>query len=326
MTPTRLRPLAFLCVWFGLSTVAFGQFAPTLTTSFDTLDAGVPAVITQEYGFFTDEAPPNTILVEFDAGTLDLSTVAVDDVIGTLTVDLVIDNPIPFLPDIEGQVLGEAVATSVEDDPVDSDGLLTADVSIISIDDVLLDVLLLLGGTDPTGALAFSVSFVDITAGGVSLEAVDTGGLPLDDILLFDVPIVFEFDPIYVHSVTGGELAITTTITSSMDEDAEIDELFALVGGESGFRRGDVDGNGVTAAILDALFLLEWGFTGGAAPPCQAAADADGNGTTAAILDALYLLEWGFTGGDAPPDPGPTDCGPDPDPDGLECTTLPDCL
>ena len=90
------------------------------------------------------------------------------------------------------------------------------------------------------------------------------------------------------------------------------------------FLRGDCDGNGQVFAILDALFLLEFGFIEGTEPPCLAAADTDGNGIVFAILDSLYLLVWAFQGGPEPPDPGPTECGTDPS--GVECFEPPACL
>jgi len=74
------------------------------------------------------------------------------------------------------------------------------------------------------------------------------------------------------------------------------------------FKRGDADNNGSVNALLDANFLLGWGFGGGTAPTCRAQADADGNGGVNALLDANYLLGWGFGGGSAPPAPGTT-CG-----------------
>ena len=77
-----------------------------------------------------------------------------------------------------------------------------------------------------------------------------------------------------------------------------------------------------------ALFLLEWTFNLGATPPCLDASDVDGNDEVSALLDALYLLEWQFLLGDDPPDPGPTECGTDPeaDEDGIGCETpLEDC-
>ncbi len=86
-------------------------------------------------------------------------------------------------------------------------------------------------------------------------------------------------------------------------------------GGGISFLRGDCDGSGSVSALLDALFLLSWQFTGGPAPPCMDAADADGNNSVTALLDALLLLAWQFTGGPAPPSPGTTACGEDNDGD-----------
>ena len=110
--------------------------------------------------------------------------------------------------------------------------------------------------------------------------------------------------------VVGGESLVPTF------DDADV-TLNPLVGVP--FRRGDADGNGLVFAILDALFLLEFGFTGGPAPVCDDAADADDNGQVFAILDALFLLEFGFTGGAFPPDPGTDICGPDPTDDAIDC-------
>ncbi len=90
------------------------------------------------------------------------------------------------------------------------------------------------------------------------------------------------------------------------------------------FRRGDCDGNGAVSALLDALFLLTWGFGSGDDPPCLDAADVDDSGAVSALLDALYLLQWTFTGGDEPPAPGPTTCGPDVPEDDVPCDTSPD--
>ncbi len=90
------------------------------------------------------------------------------------------------------------------------------------------------------------------------------------------------------------------------------------------FLRGDCDGNGVTSALLDALFLLAWQFVSGPAPPCLDAADVDGNNAVSALLDALHLLVWQFSGGPPPVTPGPGTCGADPDADtSLSCATAP---
>ena len=90
------------------------------------------------------------------------------------------------------------------------------------------------------------------------------------------------------------------------------------------FRRGDVDGNGTVAALLDALALLGSFFVADPPPPCLAAADVDGSGDVFALVDSLFLLVYGFTDGPPPPPPGPHDCGPDAQE--VECETEPeDC-
>ena len=76
------------------------------------------------------------------------------------------------------------------------------------------------------------------------------------------------------------------------------------------FIRGDVNNDGATVALIDALALLNFGFNGGAAPPCFAQADINGDRGVVALIDALALLNFGFNGGPPPPPPG-TSCGVD---------------
>ena len=100
--------------------------------------------------------------------------------------------------------------------------------------------------------------------------------------------------------------------------------LYSLSGGGSsesfGFLRGDCNGDGIVSGIPDGLYVLRYGFLEGPAPPCFDAADTNDDGRVSAIPDALYLLRWFFSGGPPPPDPGPVNCGRDPDSsDALEC-------
>ena len=74
------------------------------------------------------------------------------------------------------------------------------------------------------------------------------------------------------------------------------------------FVRGDVNGDGILDPLADAPFLLAYGLTGGATPPCLRAADADGENGVIALIDAIYILNFGFTGGPPPPPPFPA-CG-----------------
>ena len=96
-------------------------------------------------------------------------------------------------------------------------------------------------------------------------------------------------------------------------------EFTVLDTSENEFRRGDADSNGSFFSIIDALFILEWGFGDGAAPLCLDAADVDDDGVLFPILDAIHALGFGFTSGPAPPAPGTIDCGADPTPDSIPC-------
>ena len=92
------------------------------------------------------------------------------------------------------------------------------------------------------------------------------------------------------------------------------------------FLRGDTNGSGGVSAIPDAIFLFRWQFAGGDEPPCFDAADVDGDNTVSGLPDGLFLLKWQFEGGLTIPDPGPLECGIDPDLDtDTDCLTEPVC-
>ncbi len=59
--------------------------------------------------------------------------------------------------------------------------------------------------------------------------------------------------------------------------------------------------------ITDGIFILNFLFLGGPAPPCRESADANGDATIN-ITDGIYVLNFLFLGGPAPPAPYP-DCG-----------------
>ena len=74
------------------------------------------------------------------------------------------------------------------------------------------------------------------------------------------------------------------------------------------FIRGDCNTDAMID-LTDAVYLLNYNFTGGPAPACAAACDADGDGTiNGQVTDALYLLNFSFIGGAPPPAPFPV-CG-----------------
>ncbi len=76
------------------------------------------------------------------------------------------------------------------------------------------------------------------------------------------------------------------------------------------FVRGDCNGDGqVIGQVGDAVFTLNYNFTGGPAPSCLAACDSNGDGqVTGQVGDAIYTLNFNFLGGPAPTAPFP-DCG-----------------
>ena len=80
---------------------------------------------------------------------------------------------------------------------------------------------------------------------------------------------------------------------------------------ENEFVRGDCDQDGfVGGNVADAIFYLNWAFSGMMPPSCLAACDIDGDGFVGgAVNDPLYYLSWAFLGGPPPPTPFP-DCGP----------------
>ena len=80
-----------------------------------------------------------------------------------------------------------------------------------------------------------------------------------------------------------------------------------------GFIRGDGNkDDGVD--ISDPVFLLDYVFKGGRAPPCKDAADAN-NDTRLDISDPIWLLNYLFKGGPQPSEPFPQ-AGVDPSDDG----------
>ena len=90
------------------------------------------------------------------------------------------------------------------------------------------------------------------------------------------------------------------------------------------FLRGDADNNGTVFGLIDAFFILEFGFNNGPSPDCEDAADADDNGVIFALIDAVYILQFALAGGPPPPAPGATTCGSDATSDTLDCLDPPD--
>lgn len=86
---------------------------------------------------------------------------------------------------------------------------------------------------------------------------------------------------------------------------------------ETGFIRGDVDGNG-RVELTDAVRILNWLFQGGQPPACEDSSDADDNGRID-ITDAILILNHLFSGGAPPKEPNQEGKGFDSTRDELEC-------
>ena len=92
---------------------------------------------------------------------------------------------------------------------------------------------------------------------------------------------------------------------------------------ETRFRRGDASGDG-KLDLTDAVRILSYLFTGGAAPACLDAADVD-DSAVIDLSDAVGALDLLFLGGRPPRPPAHLDCGEDPTEDALTCETQPVC-
>ncbi len=73
---------------------------------------------------------------------------------------------------------------------------------------------------------------------------------------------------------------------------------FMLTVTDPPYTCGDADGSDIVT-ISDAVYLINYIFTGGPAPGPLAAGDADCSGMVT-ISDAVYLVNYIFAGGAAP--------------------------
>ncbi len=91
------------------------------------------------------------------------------------------------------------------------------------------------------------------------------------------------------------------------DEIAEIAGIDPPPEGVGPFVRGDCNGDGnVIGQVGDAVFVLNFNFTGGPRPVCMAACDSNADGNVIGqVGDAIYTLNFNFLGGPAIPEPFP---------------------
>jgi hypothetical protein len=65
--------------------------------------------------------------------------------------------------------------------------------------------------------------------------------------------------------------------------------------------RGDYNGDGQDATILDVTFLVDDLFRGGPSTECSDEADVNDDGGLSTVLDLTYLVDNIFRGGPLPP-------------------------
>lgn len=83
------------------------------------------------------------------------------------------------------------------------------------------------------------------------------------------------------------------------------------------FKRGDANQDDAVN-LTDSIYLNNYLFQGGPAPPCMDAADVNDDGSVN-NSDPIYLNNWLYKGGPAPPPPGPSTCSYDPTEDTVSC-------
>ncbi|MCI0652638.1 MAG: right-handed parallel beta-helix repeat-containing protein, partial [Planctomycetes bacterium] len=168
------------------------------------------------------------------------------------------------------------------------------------------------------GTIFTSYSDVEDFDAGVPVVVAGTGNINEDplfadaaagDFSLTSDCLTSEFSP----CIDAGDPA------SPADEDGSVADMGVVPTLVFLFKRGDSNGDGTFNALLDALFLLQYGFAGGPEPPCFDAADANDTGVYDALLDPLRILNYQFAGAPVPPAPGPETCGSDPTCDALSC-------
>ena len=136
-------------------------------------------------------------------------------------------------------------------------------------------------GVDTSGQDTFGLDWLLYTltyhdVGGV-VEGFTVGGV-LNPITLYVLePGVYDEFYEMTYTIDGDATGTTTVewcdtlgvppvgvvvVPGALEVDPATNDGTVTVVSES-FRRGNVDGNGATAALLDSLFLLDWAFLGG---------------------------------------------------------------
>ena len=158
---------------------------------------------------------------------------------------------------------------------------------------------------DPTGVVQNVFYVVDLEQWTADprpmLEEYDfiDGECPdLPGYLVGSTPIVFDS----LAPPTRGTPFSTTPFTGTLYRDGE---AYMSKGGMScciSPIRGDIDYSGGIIDIADLVYLVDYMFNAGPAPPCFEEGDVDGSGVAPIdIADLVYLVDYMFNQGPAPP-------------------------
>lgn len=314
---SRILCRVLLMTCLAIPALCPAQFNPTVATSFDNLQAGIPSGFSQDLLFPEGSEGPSSLLVQFDRGSFDFTGYVPQQQVGGAVIDIFIQTPIVT---VAGQIIAEVQITSVGIDTMEAIAMVT------EITGNVVAGLAVLGFPNPTGQIAFNVLFTDLAGdSGTTMSVIDAGSLPLSGILDFDVPLTWTTEPILIHSPRGGDLVVDTFLSSTTGATVSFDEVFPLadpLGAD--FQRADCNTDG-TFNIADAIFTLTALFSGGPAGSCTDACDSNDDGSVN-IADAIYTLAALFSGGPQPAFPSPGTCGPDAtDADILDCETYNSC-
>jgi len=177
--------------------------------------------------------------------------------------------------------------------------------------------------TSPTGGTGFTVGAVFSLSSNLPMPA----GPPVEI-------VIADYDVLATAPLGNANLTFSSAlappapappvpIVVSIGEDTVVPSIVngAVTVIESAgieFIRGDVNNTG-NLDLSDAISLLGYQFSAGAAPPCLDSADMTDNGAID-ISDSVYLLTYQFSAGPPPVAPFPA-CGEDPsgDADGITC-------
>ncbi|MGE4632322.1 MAG: hypothetical protein AAEJ47_04740 [Planctomycetota bacterium] len=238
------RSLLLLCL--AIPALCSAQFNPSLSTSFDNLQAGLPSGFTQNAFFPEGGEGPSSMLIQFDRGSFDFTGYAPGQLVGGLIVDVYV--PTPILT-IAGLIIAEVQVTAVGTDTMEAIAVVT------EITGNVLPGLALLGIPDPTGETAFNVLYTDLPGdSGAIMDITDAGSLPLGGSLAFNVPLIWSTPAILTHSPFGGDLTVDTLLTSSSGTPAPFSEIFILDGGID----PPAAVNSLTCSGAGQAVLLQW--------------------------------------------------------------------